>query len=131
MPVEECPNCVSKVIFNTEGICPSCGKSKYILSGKSRELLLFERDKKELEEKTKFYKKRVPALILGGIIISLGAMVAIILMVMAKVSGGKFMVMGIMLGMAMIAKGFMYIRDRKESRIVFDKKYKNKFPYQD
>jgi hypothetical protein len=113
MKVLECPHCLTKVVFDTNGICPACAKDKNILPTKSRDLILQEKLMKEVKDQILYFEKHGPKLIGTGILL---IVVSLGLSVLFSLNGTTaFFFSGLaLLGLGTTAKGFVEIRNAKE-----------------
>jgi hypothetical protein len=124
MALEECPHCLTSVMFSDSGICPSCGKKKYISSGKSREQIVAEQEKKDFEEKYIYYKKHGAQLMLGGILLIFASITMIVLFMIGEIFFTKPLFVGVFLGLGIAAKGYTEKREAKELKFFYEKKLK-------
>ncbi len=123
MSLTECSHCITKIVFPDSGICPACGKSKFELPGKSREEILVEQEKDELERHISYYKRRGPQILISGILITTAAIALIILTIIS----GVFIIWwygGVLAGAALIGKGYSQIRNARELQFMYDKKFR-------
>ena len=108
MSALECPNCIRMVYFKEDGGCPSCGKSRFVLPGKSREVILLDEERDEMKFQITYYRKRGPQVLIGGLLLAGGATAVSLF---TTVYGfGLLWYGGVIVGIVMIMKGGSQIR---------------------
>ena len=120
---KECPHCLIKVMFPENGNCPSCGKNKNNIPIKRREDIVREQAQKEMERQIAFYKKRGPRLLVGGLALTLSALL-IFFLAAAGGNLGFLWTGGMLVGLGMATRGFADLTAAKEVKIKYDKKNK-------
>lgn len=74
----ECQHCLTKVAFNSEGRCPSCGKSKYVSAVYNREQIEKENKKEEQELMRSFqWDEGVKQILIGIVFFASGLLVSL------------------------------------------------------
>ena len=122
MPVEECPHCLQRVVFSENGICPSCGKNKYVSPGKSREKILYEQEKENLTEQLTFAKKKSIGFLIGGLLIfSISLFISIWTSIYSNVV--VWIYGGVIAGAIMIYNGYRLKKHQISLKRILTEKY--------
>ena len=120
MSIEECPHCLTRVLFNDSGTCPSCGKSKFVSPGKSREQIKSSIEMEKIARQINYYKYRGHGLVWGGLALLLVSLAFTIL----TLEHGSLIVIwygGIVAGPFTMMKGFWDFKDAKRLKKMYIK----------
>lgn len=123
MAIEECPHCISKVMFPENGKCPSCGESKYVRAQKSREEIIFHQEKEDLKENIEYAKKKTLQLLISGTsVFGLSLFFTVWTTIYANVI--IWFYGGIIAGGIMIYKGWLFLANKKKLNQLLKSNYK-------
>lgn len=125
MKLQECPHCITKVIFSNNGNCPSCKMNINVIPKKNREDILLEKQEKEIKRQIAYCKTRGPKLIIVGLCLTI---TALIISISVTLSGTIAFLWygGVIVGLGFIYQGMNLLRDAKEIKFQYDQKLKEK-----
>lgn len=123
MTLQECPHCITKVIFSNDGDCPSCKLNINTIPKKSKEDYLLDRENKETQRKIDYCKIQGPKLITGGVCLLI---ITLTISILVTLSGQIALLWygGVIVGLGFILKGINFLRDAKEIKFQHDQKLK-------